>query len=73
MDKKERIEELVERLNRYSYEYYSLDKPSVTDKQYDAEYYELVDLEKETGYAQKPAHILKRQETKRLKERRTLF
>lgn len=50
MDKKERIEELVDKLNRYSYEYYSLDKPSVTDKQYDAEYYELVDLEKETGY-----------------------
>ena len=50
MDKKERIEELVEKLNRYAYEYYSLDKPSVTDKQYDEEYYELVDLEKETGY-----------------------
>lgn len=50
MDKKERIEELVEKLNRYSYEYYSLDKPSVTDKQYDTEYYELVELEKETGY-----------------------
>ncbi|NME83153.1 NAD-dependent DNA ligase LigA [Clostridium sp. SM-530-WT-3G] len=50
MDKKERIEDLVEKLNRYSYEYYSLDKPSVTDKQYDTEYYELVELEKETGY-----------------------
>lgn len=50
MDKKKRIEELVEKLNRYSYEYYSLDKPSVTDKQYDTEYYELVELEKETGY-----------------------
>ena len=35
MDKKLRIEELVEILNRYAYEYYSLDKPSVTDKEYD--------------------------------------
>ena len=49
-DKKKKIEELVERLNRYSYEYYSLDNPSVTDKQYDTEYDELQALEKETGY-----------------------
>ena len=35
MDKKRRIEELVEELNRYSYEYYTLDNPSVTDKEYD--------------------------------------
>ena len=38
MDKKLRIEELVEKLNRYAYEYYSLDKPSVTDKEYDILY-----------------------------------
>lgn len=50
MDKIERIKELVEKLNRYSYEYYSLDSPSVTDKEYDEKYYELQDLEKETGY-----------------------
>ena len=50
MDKIERIKELVEKLNRYSYEYYSLDSPSVTDKEYDKQYYELQDLEKETGY-----------------------
>lgn len=50
MDKIERIKELVENLNRYSYEYYSLDSPSVSDKDYDKEYYELQDLEKETGY-----------------------
>ena len=49
-DKKKKIEELVEKLNRYSYEYYSLDNPSVTDKQYDKEYDELQSLEKETGY-----------------------
>ena len=35
MDNKKRIEELVEELNRYSYEYYSLDNPTVTDKEYD--------------------------------------
>ena len=29
MDKKVRIEELVELLNKYAYEYYSLDNPSV--------------------------------------------
>ena len=50
MDKIERIKELVEKLNRYSYEYYSLDSPSVTDKEYDEKYYELQDLENETGY-----------------------
>lgn len=50
MDKIERIKELVEKLNRYSYEYYSLDNPSVSDKDYDEKYYELQELEKETGY-----------------------
>lgn len=50
MDKIERIKELVEKLNRYSYEYYSLDNPSVSDKDYDKKYYELQELEKETGY-----------------------
>lgn len=50
MDKIERIKELVETLNRYSYEYYSLDSPSVSDKDYDEKYYELQDLEKETGF-----------------------
>lgn len=50
MDKIERIKELVEKLNRYSYEYYSLDNPSVSDKDYDQIYYELQELEKETEY-----------------------
>lgn len=50
MDKIERIKELVENLNRYSYEYYSLDSPSVSDKDYDEKYYELQELERETGY-----------------------
>ncbi|WP_300383739.1 NAD-dependent DNA ligase LigA [Clostridium sp.] len=49
-EKKLRIEELVEELNKYAYEYYSLDKPSVTDKEYDEKYYELKALEEETNY-----------------------
>ncbi|MCI9070531.1 NAD-dependent DNA ligase LigA [Clostridium sp.] len=50
MDKKIRIEELVELLNKYAYEYYSLDNPSVSDKEYDIKYDELKSLEEETGY-----------------------
>ena len=50
MDKKKRIEELVEELNRYSYEYYTLDNPSVTDREYDEKYDELRKLEEETKY-----------------------
>lgn len=50
MDNKKRIEELVQELNRYSYEYYSLDNPSVTDKEYDKKYDELKKLEKEENY-----------------------
>lgn len=50
MDKKARIEELAQLLNRYAYEYYSLDNPSVTDKEYDKIYDELKKLEEETAY-----------------------
>ena len=50
MDKKIRVEELVELLNKYAYEYYSLDNPSVSDKEYDSKYDELKALEDETGY-----------------------
>lgn len=48
-DKMQRINELVELLNKYAYQYYTLDNPSVSDKEYDDLYYELVKLEKETG------------------------
>ena len=30
-----RMEELVEKLNKYAYEYYVLDNPTVSDGQYD--------------------------------------
>lgn len=43
------MRELVDRLNRYAYEYYVQDAPTVSDKEYDALYDELVRLEKETG------------------------
>lgn len=45
-----RIKELVDELNRYAYEYYALDKPSVSDKEYDEKYDELVKLEKDSGH-----------------------
>lgn len=45
--KRERMLELIEELNRYSYEYYTLDNPSVSDKEYDKKYDELRTLEKE--------------------------
>ena len=48
-DKKLLIYELVEELNKLAYEYYVLDNPSVSDKDYDKKYDKLVELEKETG------------------------
>ncbi len=49
MDKEGRIKELVKLLNDYSYHYYTLDNPKVSDKEYDRLYDELVVLEGETG------------------------
>ncbi|MEG2457331.1 MAG: NAD-dependent DNA ligase LigA [Bacilli bacterium] len=40
-----RIDELVELLNKYNYEYYALDKPSVTDQEFDRLMQELISLE----------------------------
>ena len=44
---KKRIDELVEILNKASYEYYTLDCPTITDQEYDDYYRELENLEKE--------------------------
>jgi len=44
-----RMQELVKLLNKYAYEYYSLDNPTVSDVEYDRLYDELVLLEKELG------------------------
>jgi len=42
---KERLYELRELLNKYNYEYYVLDNPSVSDYEYDARLRELIELE----------------------------
>ncbi len=42
---KERIYELRELLNKYNYEYYVLENPSVSDYEYDARLRELIELE----------------------------
>lgn len=42
---KERIAELVKLLNQYAHEYYTSDRPSVSDSEYDRLYRELVNLE----------------------------
>jgi DNA ligase (NAD+) len=49
-DIKKKIYELVEELNKYSHEYYTLDNSSISDKEYDEKYDELVKLEKEADY-----------------------
>ena len=49
MNYQERMKELVSVLNQWAYEYYVLDKPTVSDAKYDQLYDELVLMEKETG------------------------
>ncbi len=44
-----RQRELVDILNRWAYEYYVLDNPTVSDKEYDELYDELCALEKQSG------------------------
>ena len=43
------MQELVNRLNETAYQYYTLDAPTVSDKEWDAMYDELTRLERETG------------------------
>jgi len=50
MNKIQRIQELVSILNQHSYKYYTLDKPEISDREYDKLYDELLNLEKETSY-----------------------
>ena len=45
----DRKRELVDVLNKWAYEYYVLDNPTVSDKEYDALYDELRRLEEESG------------------------
>lgn len=43
------MKNLIEKINQASYSYYVLDNPIISDKEWDKMYYELLDLEKETG------------------------
>ena len=47
MDPKQRVKELTETLERYNYEYYVLDNPSVSDAEYDRLMQELIAIEAE--------------------------
>ena len=47
MDTKKRILELIEILNKASYEYYTKDDPAITDQEYDRYMQELIKLENE--------------------------
>lgn len=47
-DTLKRIKELVDELNKYSYEYYVLNDTSISDKEYDKKYDELIKLENES-------------------------
>ena len=41
----ERINELIDKINKASYEYYALDNPTITDQEYDDLYNELLRIE----------------------------
>ena len=43
------MKELINKLNQYSYEYYTLGKPTISDTTYDGLYDKLIKLEEETG------------------------
>lgn len=49
-NKKERIRELVEYLNKCAHSYYVIDNPIIEDSEYDKLYDELITLEKETNF-----------------------
>ena len=45
----EKMRILIEKINKASYDYYVLDNPTISDKEWDKLYYELLDLEKNSG------------------------
>ncbi|QYR23899.1 NAD-dependent DNA ligase LigA [Paenibacillus sp. sptzw28] len=45
-----RMRELSEQIEHYNHHYYTLDQPTISDKEYDELYDELVRLEQQTGY-----------------------
>lgn len=50
MNEIEIMKNLVEELNKYAYEYYTLGISSVSDKEYDKKYDELIKLEEKLKY-----------------------
>lgn len=50
MDKRQELENLIEQINTLDYRYYTLDKPSVSDGEYDKLYDRLVSLQEELDY-----------------------
>jgi DNA ligase (NAD+) len=44
-----KMEELIKELNKYAYEYYAKDSPTISDAQYDKKYDELRKIEEELG------------------------
>ncbi|WP_079478667.1 NAD-dependent DNA ligase LigA [Halobacillus salinus] len=54
MNAAERIQALREELNRYNYEYHTLDEPSVSDYEYDTKLRELIELEEQNPELQAP-------------------
>ncbi len=51
MDKMERLKWLTQEVNKHNKNYYVYDNPTISDAEYDALYYELVDLEKELNFS----------------------
>ena len=47
MDKKQRMLDIIEQLERANYEYYTLDKPTISDFEYDKLMHELIQIEEE--------------------------
>lgn len=48
-EKLQKMKELIKEIEKHNYNYYVLDRPTISDSEYDSLYYSLVDLEKETG------------------------
>ncbi len=49
MNKIDRMKQLIAEIDKHNYNYYTLDKPTISDSEYDRLYDELIDLENETG------------------------
>ena len=52
MDKQiliDKMNSLISEIDKHNYNYYVLDNPTISDKEYDKLYYTLVDLESESG------------------------